>query len=275
MVSRNRDIATILGRSEAANASNAALGTGSGGGGLTAYDSAGLLPGSATAGTMAYAQNNNYFYIYDSNDSLWAKVGLTAAHSTTSLINANRSSGIYSFLDPGTGTTKSVYFDASTGYALYSSFGTNNTYGNSTSYPAWNGNGVKFSQLSTYGYNANNPHAWHDGTSQDPDYGSYNILDGYIGFFGSGDDTADFDMTSWNGPSDVTDLRVVWGTGSGLHGSDVDLIINGTEVVSNAGNTENIYTGSFSRTGSTPLLRVHEGSGSIAGISQIWFRNTG
>lgn len=30
-VSRNRDIATILGRSKAANASNAALGTGSGG----------------------------------------------------------------------------------------------------------------------------------------------------------------------------------------------------------------------------------------------------
>ena len=39
-VSRNRDIATILGRSEAANASNAALGTGSGGGGV---DSAGTL----------------------------------------------------------------------------------------------------------------------------------------------------------------------------------------------------------------------------------------
>jgi hypothetical protein len=39
-VSRNRDIATILGRSEAANASNVALGTGSGGGGV---DSAGTL----------------------------------------------------------------------------------------------------------------------------------------------------------------------------------------------------------------------------------------
>lgn len=39
-VSRNRDIATILGRSEAANASNTALGTGSGGGGV---DSAGTL----------------------------------------------------------------------------------------------------------------------------------------------------------------------------------------------------------------------------------------
>ena len=40
-VSRNRDIATILGRSEAANSSNTALGTaGSGGGGV---DSAGTL----------------------------------------------------------------------------------------------------------------------------------------------------------------------------------------------------------------------------------------
>ena len=38
-VSRNRDIATILGKTEAANASNTALGTGSGGG----VDSAGTL----------------------------------------------------------------------------------------------------------------------------------------------------------------------------------------------------------------------------------------
>ena len=38
-VSRNRDIATILGKTEAANASNAALGTGSGG----SVDSAGTL----------------------------------------------------------------------------------------------------------------------------------------------------------------------------------------------------------------------------------------
>ena len=38
-VSGNRDIATILGKTEAANASNAALGTGSGGG----VDSAGTL----------------------------------------------------------------------------------------------------------------------------------------------------------------------------------------------------------------------------------------
>ena len=38
-VSRNRDIATILGRSEAANATNTALGAGSGGG----VDSAGTL----------------------------------------------------------------------------------------------------------------------------------------------------------------------------------------------------------------------------------------
>ena len=38
-VSRNRDIATILGKTEAANTSNTALGTGSGGG----VDSAGTL----------------------------------------------------------------------------------------------------------------------------------------------------------------------------------------------------------------------------------------
>ena len=272
MVSRNRDIATILGRSEAANASNAALGTGSGGG-LTAYDSAGLLPVSATPGTMAYTQDDNYFHIYDSNDVMWTKIGLSAAHSTTSLINGNRSSGLYSFNDPGSGTTKTVYFDATTGYALYSSFGTGGTYASSSTYTAWNGNAIKYTQFSTYGYNANNPHAYSDGTNSNSNFSQYTALAGYYAFFGSGPDAATFDMTSWSGPSDVTDLRVVWGTGTGLHGSDVDLIINGTEVVSNAGNTENVYTGSFDRTGSTPLLRVYEGNSSIAGISQIWFRN--
>jgi hypothetical protein len=67
-VSRNRDIATILGRSEAANASNTALGTGSGGGGggATSYDSAGALPTSGnTAGDLAFTTNKKALYNWD------------------------------------------------------------------------------------------------------------------------------------------------------------------------------------------------------------------
>lgn len=270
-VSRNRDIATILGKTEKSNTSNAALSTGGGGGGLTAYDSAGLLPASATPGTMAYTQDDNYFHIYDSNDANWAKISLTAAHSTSSLISGNRIGGLYSILDPGTGTTKTTYFDATTGYALYSSFGTGGTYASSSTYTAWNGNAIKQSQLSTYGYTLS-ASAWADGTSSS-NFGSYTAKTGYFAFYSGGSGTATFDMSSWNGPSDVTDLRVVWGAGDTANtGSDQDLFINGTEVVSNA-SSENIYTGSFDRTGSTPLLRVYEGSGSIAGIAQIWFRN--
>ena len=271
MPSKNSDIATILGRTEAANASNAALGTGSGGGGLTAYDSAGLLPASATPGTMAYTQDDNYFHIYDSNDVMWAKVGLSATHSTSSLISSSRSSGLYSFDDPGSGTTKTVYFDATSGYALYSSFGTGGTYASSSTYTAWNGNAIKQSQLSTYGYTLS-AGAWHDGTSSSS-FGGYTPKTGYLAFYTSGSSVATLDMSSWNGPSNVTDLRVVWGTGDVANtGADNDLFINGTEVASNV-TSENIYTGSFDRTGSTPLLRVYEGVNSISGIGQIWFRN--
>jgi len=63
-VSRNRDIATILGRSEAANASNVALGTGSGGGSTTVYDSIGVLPLSGvTEGSMAFVNSSNRMYV--------------------------------------------------------------------------------------------------------------------------------------------------------------------------------------------------------------------
>lgn len=79
-VSRNRDIATILGRSEAANASNTALGTGSGGG-VTLYDSDGLLPSSGNSvGDFAFSKFQKELYMWDSGDwrEVSAKFTLTA-----------------------------------------------------------------------------------------------------------------------------------------------------------------------------------------------------
>lgn len=77
-VSRNRDIATILGRSEAANASNVAFGTGSGGGsggGVTTYDSDGLLPSSGNSiGDFAFSKEQKELYIWDSGD--WREVSV-------------------------------------------------------------------------------------------------------------------------------------------------------------------------------------------------------
>jgi hypothetical protein len=63
-MSRNSDIAKILGRTEAANASNTALGSGAAGGSLTMYDSIGLLPLSGVdSGSMAFVNSNARMYV--------------------------------------------------------------------------------------------------------------------------------------------------------------------------------------------------------------------
>jgi hypothetical protein len=72
MASVNRDIAKILGRTEAANTDNVALGSGSG---LTVYATPSLLPTSGfAAGDQAFVTSNNRIYI--SNGSGWYNVAL-------------------------------------------------------------------------------------------------------------------------------------------------------------------------------------------------------
>ena len=78
MASVNRDIATILGRTEAANANNTALGSGGEGGSLTVYDSIGSLPStSLTEGDQAFVSSTSRFYI--SNGAGWYNVALINA----------------------------------------------------------------------------------------------------------------------------------------------------------------------------------------------------
>ena len=68
MASKIRDIADILGVTEAANPDNTALGTGSGGG-VTTYDSAGLLPYSGIdSGSLAYIGNIKRIYTWTGNE---------------------------------------------------------------------------------------------------------------------------------------------------------------------------------------------------------------
>jgi hypothetical protein len=72
MASVNRDIAKILGRTEAVNTDNVALGSGSG---LTVYATPNLLPTSGfAAGDQAFVTSNNRIYI--SNGSGWYNVAL-------------------------------------------------------------------------------------------------------------------------------------------------------------------------------------------------------
>ena len=63
-MSRSKDIAEILGLTEAENTTNASLGSGGGGGSLTVYDSIGSLPLSGVdSGSMAFVDETNRMYI--------------------------------------------------------------------------------------------------------------------------------------------------------------------------------------------------------------------
>ena len=69
-VSKNRDIATILGKTETQNSANFSLSIedGAGGGSLSVYDSIGNLPlSTATEGSMAFVNSNSRMYVYNGN----------------------------------------------------------------------------------------------------------------------------------------------------------------------------------------------------------------
>ena len=72
-MSRTRDIASILGATEAENTTNISLGAGGGGGGATAYDSVGVFPTSGnTAGDLAFATSTKTIHNWDG--SAWDKI---------------------------------------------------------------------------------------------------------------------------------------------------------------------------------------------------------
>ena len=98
-MSKPRDVARILGRTEAANPSNLALGLAGSTEPTTQYDSIGLLPVTGlTAGTQAFVTSTNRLYV--SNGSGWYNTALINATPALSL----SSSGTIA-LTPGSATT--------------------------------------------------------------------------------------------------------------------------------------------------------------------------
>jgi len=86
MVSRNRDIATILGRSEAANASNTALGTG-GGATVTFIDSDGLLPSAALpgdSGDIVFSRSSNKMFVGEG--SYWRQYSTSTINPSVEML---------------------------------------------------------------------------------------------------------------------------------------------------------------------------------------------
>jgi len=86
-VSRNRDIATILGRSEAANASNTALGTGSGGATVSFVDSDGLLPSADLAGDsgdIVFSRSSNKMFVGEG--SYWRQYSTSTINPSVEML---------------------------------------------------------------------------------------------------------------------------------------------------------------------------------------------
>jgi len=187
--------------------------------------------------------------------------------------NPSATNGVYWILKDGVPTQ--IYCnmeDNGGGWMLYSSFSTDNTY--DSSYPAWNGNRILTTDLSTYGYNLDYYTHYNDGVNVN--FASYTRRPEFLSFFYSGPaDNGLLTMNTWNGPSDINQLRVYYGLGStaaSYSSNSGNLIINNSTVVTGtSGDFTSVSISSFDPDGTIPLLRVEEIG--IVGISWIFMRS--
>ncbi len=181
--------------------------------------------------------------------------------------------GIY-YIKDGTGT-KRVYCDMTNGgWMLYSSFASTNTL-DATNYPAWNGNRILHSQLGTYGYAAIGAGIlnYNDGTNSvfpGTGYAHAQEFYGCYWYSTSGPQSGGVGATTWNGPSDVSELRIRWGQGSPSLTGTCYLDINGSQVTSmnSTGYVDSTY--SFNPSGTSHYFGVREDG--IVGISFVYMR---
>lgn len=198
--------------------------------------------------------------------------------------------GIY-YIKDGAGT-KQVYCDMTNGgWMLYTSFATNSTY-DATTYPAWNGNRIGAADMRggspQYGWTDDSENGrdgtttWGTGSGETQHNGNdgpvymlwnYSGAEAYKGV----------EMTQWNGPSFITQLRVGWGKGASSYSAANlanHLLVNNTNTANSPKTSQSdiIENVSFNPTGSTPLLLCYERDGThtitlgINGISSVWMK---
>ena len=241
-MSRNSDIAKILGRTEAANASNLALSTGGGG-----LDSARVL---------------------DLIDSDWINgllnLGGTIAGAMASGTGIHRIYG----RDGNDAGTKEVYVDATKGM-LYASFGTDGL--SAAQYPAWQGNQILLSELSANGFNLTGATNTDDGVVNNS--GGYSRPSGSILFFASASDVANIYMDTYNGPlNDGNTAMSVLTSVTGSQFSSCSIYINGSNI-RNISNSKTTYADNttFSSAAGANIVRYAEGGG-VYHLYDIWVR---
>lgn len=202
--------------------------------------------------------------------------GLTASRAANSAVQLkeifpNYQSGVY-WININ-GTPKEVYCDMSSdngGWMLYSSFSSDNSLSAETA-PAINGNRILHSQLGTFGYSLNYTTSYHDGVT---DTLGYVRRPEFYAHYYSGSPNGELSMTSWNGPSSVTQLRVLHGTGAtqaSYNSGGSRLITNNvTRVEYSDSYTTRTDVIGFNPAGASPLFKQVEFG--IAGISWVYVR---
>lgn len=244
-MTRVRDLATILGRTEAVNISNAALGTGSGSGGL---DSARVL---------------------SLIDSDWIQ-GITTTLGKTIAEAMSDGTGIHRIYarDGNDIATKRVYVDATKGM-LYASFGTDGL--SAAQYPAWQANQILISELSANGFTLAGAGNTDDGVVSNN--GGYSRPSGSILFFAAASNVATLTMDTYNGPLNDGDTAMsVLTSVTGSQFSGCTIYINGVNVQTiSTSKTEYAKTTSFSSTAGANIVQYREGSG-IYHLYDIWVR---
>lgn len=244
-MSRVRDLASILGRTEAINTDNTALGTGSGSGGL---DSARVLA------------------LIDSDwiQGITTTLGKTIAEAMSSGTGIHRIYG----RDGNDVATKQVYVDATKGM-LYASFGTDGL--SAAQYPAWQANQILLSELSANGFTLAGANQSADGVANN--LGSYNRPAGSLAFFASASGVATLTMDTYNGPlNDGDNAMSVLTSVTGSQFSGCTIYINGVNVQTiSTSKTEYAKTTSFSSTAGANIVQYREGNG-IYHLYDIWVR---
>lgn len=174
------------------------------------------------------------------------------------------------------GSPTQIYCDMTNdggGWMLYSSFASDNFY-DASNYPALNGNriGVSSNGLGNYGYSLNYTTSWADGYSSS-NYGRYSRSSGLLAHYYSGSPNGQLTMTSWNGPQNVSELRIqtasARSTGSASGNSRIET--NGVDrpLVSDGQQFQEIVV-PFNPSGASPIFRQIELS--IAGLGWIFCR---